>query len=219
MRTKRPGAGDEKRAAILAAALALFGRYGFKRSSIDDIAREAAIAKGTVYLYFQSKEEIFRALSLQMIERILADARDAASASAPLGEKLLAVLEAKFGYVFETVHRSAHALELLDSKNRLCADLFTASDREYSRVVTRIMADADARHEIGLSRLAIKPRDAAVILLDCAHGLGVNPVRPALYHRRLAELVSIFVAGLTANVSRVPVRSHSPALRHSQPPI
>jgi AcrR family transcriptional regulator len=218
MRSKRPGAGDQKRASILAAALALFGRYGFKRSSIDDIAREAAIAKGTVYLYFGSKEEIFRALSLQMIERILAEARAAASASAPLDKKLFKLLEAKFGYVFETVHRSAHALELLDSKNRLCADLFTRSDREYARVVTRIIADAEARNEIDLSRLAIKPSDAAAILLDCAHGLGVNPVRPALYHRRLLELVGIFVAGLAAG-SRLPAGTERPALPHRQLPL
>jgi AcrR family transcriptional regulator len=213
MTSKRPGAGGEKRATILAAALTLFGRYGFKRTSIDDIAREAAIAKGTVYLYFKGKEEIFRALSLQMMARILSETRAAASGSGTLTDKLLAALEAKFGYVFETVHRSAHALELLDSKNRLCADLFTDSDRQYLRVVTRIIIEAAARHEIDLSRLTIKPTDAAAILLDSAQGLGVNPVKPALYHRRLGDLVRIFVAGLAApgvRSSRSSPRAASP---------
>lgn len=57
--TARRPAGDVKREAILAAALALFGRYGYRRTSIDDIAREAGVAKGTVYLYVESKEALF----------------------------------------------------------------------------------------------------------------------------------------------------------------
>ncbi len=69
MNTQRRGAPEAKRAAILDAALRLFSQYGYRRTSIDDIAREAEIAKGTVYLSFKSKEEIFRALCESLIDR------------------------------------------------------------------------------------------------------------------------------------------------------
>lgn len=48
-----------KREKILRAALALFGRFGYKKTSVDDIANQSDMAKGTVYLYFKNKEDIF----------------------------------------------------------------------------------------------------------------------------------------------------------------
>jgi AcrR family transcriptional regulator len=45
---------------ILDAAQAVFGEHGFARTRIDDVARLAGVSKGTVYLYFDSKEALFR---------------------------------------------------------------------------------------------------------------------------------------------------------------
>ncbi len=54
---RRPEARPEE---ILAAALEVFGEQGFARAKLDDIAKRAGISKGTLYLYFDSKESIFR---------------------------------------------------------------------------------------------------------------------------------------------------------------
>lgn len=48
-----------KRECILAAAVKAFTRFGFKKAVVDDIAREAGVAKGTVYLAYESKEDLF----------------------------------------------------------------------------------------------------------------------------------------------------------------
>src|SRR4051794_10536516 len=48
-----------KKEGILEAASRQFARHGFKKTSVEDIAREAGVAKGTVYLAYDSKEEIF----------------------------------------------------------------------------------------------------------------------------------------------------------------
>lgn len=50
---------EERRAAIIRAAVDVFGRKGFDGANVADIAQAAGIGKGTVYLYFKSKEEIF----------------------------------------------------------------------------------------------------------------------------------------------------------------
>jgi AcrR family transcriptional regulator len=57
-----PPRGDagSRRAAILDAALPVFGQYGYRRTSMDDIAREAGIAKGTIYLNFASRRRCSR---------------------------------------------------------------------------------------------------------------------------------------------------------------
>lgn len=51
-----------KRAALIDAALALFGEQGFDRTSIEQIAAAAGVARGTFYLYFEDKEAVFDAV-------------------------------------------------------------------------------------------------------------------------------------------------------------
>jgi AcrR family transcriptional regulator len=46
---------------ILLAAKKIFGKYGLKKTAVDDIAKEARIGKATIYHYYQSKEDIFTA--------------------------------------------------------------------------------------------------------------------------------------------------------------
>jgi AcrR family transcriptional regulator len=52
---------------ILEAALAVFAEKGFAASRMDDIAARAKVSKGTIYLYFESKEAVFRALVREML--------------------------------------------------------------------------------------------------------------------------------------------------------
>lgn len=202
----REGAGQrERRTAILAAAQALFGRYGYRRTAIDDIAREAGIAKGTVYLYFKSKEEIFRALCQQLIERVLETAETACHGDMPIAERLRRLLAAKFDYLFELVHGSAHARELIDAKNRLSVDLFTQGDRRYLRLLTAVIAEAAERGELHPTGVGLEAETAAELLVRSAAGnelYGATPPTPAVLRRRLDALVRVFVAGLGGQVTR-----------------
>lgn len=50
---------EERRSTIIKAALKIFDEYGFDVAKVSDIAAEANIAKGTVYIYFKSKSELF----------------------------------------------------------------------------------------------------------------------------------------------------------------
>jgi AcrR family transcriptional regulator len=57
----------ERREAILAAALEEFSASGFAAARLDDVARRAGIAKGTIYLYFRDKESLFQELVRAML--------------------------------------------------------------------------------------------------------------------------------------------------------
>lgn len=57
-----------KREAILKAAAEVFGKKGFHKAKIEDIAQEAGIGKGTVYEYFSSKEQLFRQILIEGME-------------------------------------------------------------------------------------------------------------------------------------------------------
>jgi AcrR family transcriptional regulator len=190
---------DDKRAVILGAALKLFGQYGFRRTSIDDIAREAGIAKGTVYLYVETKEALFRALAQSLIDRMMDSARQAASADGTLTERLLAVLDAKFGFFYDLLRGSPHVAELLDSKGRICADLFAESDAAYTRILTKVVADAVRRGDIAPKQVDLSAGEVADLLMSGAHGIATPDVPDgALLRKKLAALVRVVVAGIAA---------------------
>lgn len=73
---------------ILDAALACFAEKGFAGTRMDDVAARAGITKGTIYLYFESKEALFKALARQSIgaqlENVLAHVQAFQGASADL---------------------------------------------------------------------------------------------------------------------------------------
>lgn len=89
---ERPSAKTDTREAILDAVDGLMSRYGFRKTTMDDIAREAGISKRTIYAYFQSKEEV----GLSSIARVVTHAqetmREAAGVSGPASERLHAML-------------------------------------------------------------------------------------------------------------------------------
>lgn len=58
---------------ILEAGINQFSKFGFKKTSIDDIAKAAGVGKGTVYNYFSSKEELFLRVANQHVERLESD--------------------------------------------------------------------------------------------------------------------------------------------------
>jgi TetR/AcrR family fatty acid metabolism transcriptional regulator len=70
----RPAVGD-KREAILRAATTVFAHNGYFNSKVADIAREAGVADGTVYLYFKSKEDILHSIFDRSVEEALDAAR------------------------------------------------------------------------------------------------------------------------------------------------
>jgi AcrR family transcriptional regulator len=199
--TARRAAADGKREAILDAALTLFGRYGYRRTSIDDIARAAGVAKGTVYLHVESKAALFRTLSRSVLDGVLANARAAAASHGGVGERLTAILDAKFGFFHELLHRSPHASELVDSTSRLCADVFAAGDTAYLAVLTKAVADAVRRGELAPRRHGLTADDVARLLVAGAHGIDADPARTLSndeHRTRLGALVRVVVDGLRA---------------------
>lgn len=76
---KKGPSGKGRREAILAAALAEFSARGFAATRLDDVARRANVAKGTIYLYFRDKQSLFQELVRSALGPLV-DAVAAASA-------------------------------------------------------------------------------------------------------------------------------------------
>src|ERR1700757_2620408 len=98
--TNRRAQGSPQREAILEAATAIFLRYGFKKTSMDDVARAAGVSRQGLYLYFDTKDLLFRESLQHLMSRLISNARAAAEdGNLSLRDRLLGA--------FEAVHCSA----------------------------------------------------------------------------------------------------------------
>src|SRR5262249_36133213 len=98
--------GAARQAAILEAASGIFLRYGFKKTSMDDVARAVGISRQALYLHFQTKEALFRAMVAHTLEAMHA------RASAALAREDLELEERVLG-AFEALHGKAVGVEHL----------------------------------------------------------------------------------------------------------
>jgi AcrR family transcriptional regulator len=95
----RPAAGEDpvKREQILDGALSAFMRMGFDAASMNDITREAGVSKGTLYVYFKNKEDLFAAIIERQKLKIFGKLQDILERNLPVAETLH-----EFGVLFAT---------------------------------------------------------------------------------------------------------------------
>lgn len=185
-----------RRERLVAVALDMFTRYGVRRTSIEDIAREAKIAKGSVYLEFRTKEDLFRAAAEHLVAELLAAATAAAAREGRLDDRLTEVLFAKFWRMYDLVHSRPHARELVEAKDAVAADLFRAADDRYANLVVGALGAAIRRRE-WRPHPHHAPREIANVLLRAAHGTayGAGRLTAAAFRRRLHAAVVLILAG------------------------
>jgi AcrR family transcriptional regulator len=102
----------DRRESILRAAERLFRHYGPGKTTIGDIAREAQIGVGSVYLEFRSKDSILAELSHYRHRRVLGAMREAALRGSN-AERLAAALEARIVALYELADQGTHACDLV----------------------------------------------------------------------------------------------------------
>jgi AcrR family transcriptional regulator len=80
---------EERPTEILEAALLVFGERGYAGTRLEDVARQAGVSKGTVYLYFESKDALFRAMVRNKVGTAITDLRETVRNHAGTSEALL----------------------------------------------------------------------------------------------------------------------------------
>jgi len=126
------------REAILDATDRLLARYGFRKMTIDDLAKEVGIGKGSVYLHFPSKEEIALSHIDRMIDRLKETMRKIADGTGNVEEKLKAMLVERVTYRFDSVQNYTQSLdELLSGLRTSLLD----RRKRYFEAEAKILAD------------------------------------------------------------------------------
>jgi len=84
-RCRRP---DERAEEIIAAAETVFARDGLARARMEEIARQASVSKGTIYLYFSGKDDLFRTMVRSRMEKALEGLSTSTGTDGPAGPRL-----------------------------------------------------------------------------------------------------------------------------------
>ena len=100
---------QDRRHIILTAAERLLRHYGPHKTTISDIAREASVGVGTVYLEFSSKDDILSALSTQRYSTILHTMQQASQQHTDPAEQIDALLQARFDALLKLSEEGTHA--------------------------------------------------------------------------------------------------------------
>lgn len=184
---------------IADAALRLFARYGYKRSSMDDIAREAGLAKATLYLHFKGKDEVFRSMLRLLMRRVEARCREVAAIDAPFTEQLASLLQAHHGQAYCSFGTGEHLAELKAVMATVAAGELLAFEQVFTSSARGLLQRAEERGEVTLSRLSISADDWIAGLMFAAAGakLGTAPSAED-YARRLEAIASVFAAAIMA---------------------
>ena len=97
-RTKKEVLLEFRTSEILHAARTVFASHGYAKSTVDEIAEVAGIAKGTIYIYFPSKQDLFLAALREGVEQLHAQARDHIARAGSVQEKIRAFVNARLEY-------------------------------------------------------------------------------------------------------------------------
>jgi AcrR family transcriptional regulator len=96
--------------AILDAADRLLARYGYRKMTIDDVAREAGIGKGTIYLHFRSKEDVVLSRVDRLVRRLLDRFTPIVESDAAPADKLRELLLLRVMFRFDSVQHYTESL-------------------------------------------------------------------------------------------------------------
>jgi AcrR family transcriptional regulator len=109
---------DARPQELLAAALDLFVERGFAATRLEDVARRAGVAKGTLYLYFENKEELFKAVVREhIVHRIGVAEHDSASFDGHSADLLRAILSTWWSQIGATKLAGITKLMMAESGN------------------------------------------------------------------------------------------------------
>jgi len=182
-----------RQAAILAAAVKVFFQFGYRKTSMEDVAAAAQVSRQTLYLQFHDKERLFRAALEYVTEQMLVSIKSlAANKKGTVEQKLMGV--------FEVLCEDSLAL----SSQVNIAELVVVARSQMESIVSRFEADvlsviADILTQAGTAtrceRHGIRSQELALHLLDTAAGVKSATGTLSDYKQRMALAIRIIVKG------------------------
>jgi AcrR family transcriptional regulator len=191
-------AADTRSAAIISAALTTFMNYGFKRTTMDDIARAAGMSRPALYLAYKNKKDIFRACVIAMTDELREDLASLLAMPGTTEERILQILNLGIVKPHREIGTTPHGDELFALKSEIAADLFKGWMDVIEEALTRQLEE-DARKgliDCSTSGTGIQASDIAALIAESAEGIKMRMPSPDMLPGKLQMLVRLIVGPL-----------------------
>ncbi|MDY7233050.1 TetR/AcrR family transcriptional regulator [Hyalangium rubrum] len=136
---------SDPRTAILNSAGEVFARFGFKKASMEDIARRAGVGKGSLYLHFESKEELFEACLRLLSAQSIAEFEMAVRRAETPGAQIRAFIQCKLEQNSRMAHRERFQMETLFELGTQARRLLPEFQQKETALLERILAEGNAQ--------------------------------------------------------------------------
>ncbi|MGY3546932.1 AcrR family transcriptional regulator [Bradyrhizobium sp. USDA 4472] len=189
---------------ILDAAMRVFRRHGFRRSSIEQAAEEAGLTRQALYHHFASKEALFRAVLERLYEQGLAAEIAAAKAAEEAGLELADILVAEIGArmqsLLASLKDSPHIEELFSEHLAQARDLYQSYASRFADEIATTIARVCRKRKLALES-GITVRELARCVEMAIHGTksafpAMQPVDAFL--KQLETMLRMLIAGAMA---------------------
>jgi TetR/AcrR family transcriptional regulator, fatty acid metabolism regulator protein len=142
-------AGGDKRERILDAAERIFGQRGFFAARVSEIAREAGVADGTIYLYFKSKDDLLISLFESRMERVNALLGEAIVDLTSPTEKLLALIRCYLKLIADQPSVAEVLTIELRQSSKFMKEASNPRFGDLLRMLAAVIAEGQAAGELG----------------------------------------------------------------------
>jgi AcrR family transcriptional regulator len=177
--------------AILDAAFHAFATYGFRRTTMDDIAQSAGLSRPALYQRFRNKEDIFRSLATRYFDEVLAEMEAILSRPGQQPDsQLAAAFAAKDGKFMEVVLGTPHGAELLDAGFQVSGDIAHAGEARMVEILTDWLTHQQVPPALGT------PRALAETVTAALSGLKSSSPDLAGYRARQGQLARLIAAAI-----------------------
>jgi TetR/AcrR family transcriptional regulator of autoinduction and epiphytic fitness len=167
--------------------VAAFFRFGFQKTSMDDVARGAGLSRQALYLRYPSKEELFRAAVLHLLQGTTAAARAALhDDEKPLNDRLVGAFLALHGAHFTQQMSLQHMDELLEVAERLLGDAIPRQQQAFFDDVTKAVRAVAVQKGVNAKELTAALQAAAI-------GLKHTAASAADYEKRMRSVVRVMM--------------------------
>jgi len=198
VRLSRPAARGDKRDRILAAATQVFARHGFFGAQVADVAREAGIAAGTVYLYFRSKDDLLISIFEKTMASAIAEGRQALAALTDPEARLRRIARLHLARLGADRDLAVVFQVELRQTTKFMARFSATGLREYLGIIRDVVTDGQRR---GRFRSQPSPTLVAKMLFGALDEMATNWVLSERKYDLASDadaVIDVFVTGLGA---------------------
>ncbi|RCK72604.1 MAG: Transcriptional regulator, TetR family [Ignavibacteriae bacterium] len=132
---------DLKKKQILEAAKQVFGKYGFSKTTLDDVATAVGMKKASLYYYYSSKEDLFRDVVKSETDELIRELETNIFKLNSISEQLKSFVKIRIDYLNRLINLHNLAASIIIEVRPICENLYREFSEKQVEIVSRILSD------------------------------------------------------------------------------